>query len=175
MIESLLRARRALDVLNLVASALAACGVIFACCAVTWAVLGRGLVGMNTIWELEASVYLLIYAAFLSLAYSDRAGGQIAIELVRKRFSGRAKRMHRGVLDLMALALFILLFISSWEMFIKAWDSGWRSASLWGPPLWMPYLAIPIGTALMIPNLLLDILIRLCGHDAPADAVTGEH
>ncbi len=175
MIDALLRARRALDVLNVAASALAAVGVVFACCAITWAVFGRGLVGMNTIWELEASVYLLIYAAFLSLAYSDRAGGQIAIELLRKRFSGRAKRIHRNLLDLIALFLFVLLFVSSWEMFLKAWDSGWRSASLWGPPLWVPYLAIPIGTALIIPNLLLDILIRLCGQEAPADNVTGTH
>lgn len=175
MLDKLLQLRRALDVLNLIASWIAAMGILFACLSITWAVIGRGMFGMNTIWELEASVYILIYAAFLGLAYSDRSGSQIAIDMIRERVTGKAKLVYRSLLDLVALALFSLMFWSSLEMFHNAWVTGWTSMSLWGPPLWIPYLAIPIGTAIMIPNLIVDILIRLHGHSPPADDMTGEH
>ncbi|MCE8022082.1 TRAP transporter small permease [Halomonas sp. MCCC 1A11036] len=175
MLNALNRFRRWLDRLNVLVSCIAASGIVFACSVITWAVIGRGLFGMNTIWELEASVYLLIYAAFLGLAYSDRAGSQVAIGMLRERLTGSAKRIHRIVLDAIALALFSLLFWSSLEMFLNAWYTGWRSISLWGPPLWVPYLAMPIGSAIMMVNLVLDILIRLYGHEVPADNVQGEH
>lgn len=175
MLDKLFQLRRALDVLNLIVSWIAAFGILFACLSITWAVIGRGLFGMNTIWELEASVYILIYAAFLGLSYSDRCGSQIAIDMIRERFTGRARLVYRSVLDLVALVLFSLVFWSSLGMFHNAWVTGWTSMSLWGPPLWIPYLAIPIGTAIIIPNLIVDILIRLHGHAAPADNMTGEH
>lgn len=175
MLNALNQLRLWLDKLNFLVSSIAACGILFACSAITWAVVGRGLFGMNTIWELEASVYLLIYAAFLGLAYSDRAGSQIAIGMLRERLVGRARRIHRTVLDAIALALFGLLFWSSLEMLLNAWHTGWRSISLWGPPLWIPYLAMPVGTAIMMANLALDILIRLHGQDVPADKAQGDH
>tara|TARA_R110002020_G_scaffold77725_11_gene196145 strand:- start:3236 stop:3763 length:528 start_codon:yes stop_codon:yes gene_type:complete len=175
MLILLNRLRVWLDRLNFLIGGIAACGILFACGAITWAVVGRGLFGMNTIWELEASVYLLIYAAFLGLAYSDRAGSQIAIDILRVRFTGKIRLAHRIVLDAIALVLFSLLFWSSLEMVLHAWHTQWRSMSLWGPPLWIPYLAIPIGTAILIINLVLDILIRLHGQAVPADTLQGEH
>lgn len=175
MLDKLMQLRRALDILNLTASWIAAIGILFACISITWAVVGRGVFGANTIWELEASVYILIYAAFLGLSYSDRSGSQIAIDVIRSRITGKASLIYRSALDLIALCLFSLVFWSSWNMFYNAWTTGWTSMSLWGPPLWIPYLAIPIGTAMIIPNLILDILIRMHGQSAPADSMTGEH
>lgn len=171
----LLRLRAWLTVVNGIGAALSAAAIVFACLAITWAVLGRGFVGMNTVWELEASVYLLIYAAFLSAAYTHCNGGQIAIEVLRNAIKGRSRRIHRALLDAVALILFALLFVSGWEMFATAWTSGWRSETLWGPPLWIPYLAIPVGAGLMVPTLLVDILLRLAGQDLPEDETSGGH
>ena len=175
MVRLLFGARVWLDRLNRLAATLSACAVAFACLAITWAVAGRGLAGMNTIWENEASVYLLIYAAFLSAAYTDRAGSQIAVDMLRPHLGGRALRAQRLILDLLAMGLFALLAVSGAEMFLAVWKSGWRSESLWGPPLWIPYLAIPLGAALMVPNLAVDILLRLAGQDVPRDHAKGDH
>lgn len=175
MIAWLQALRRGFDALSRFAAALSAVAIVFACFAITWAVLGRGLWGMSTIWELEASVYLLIYAAFLSVAYSDRTGGQIAIEILRKRFRGRSKIWHRTLMDVISLFLFVLLFRSGLEMFLNVWENGWRSETLWGPPLWIPYLAIPLGCAIFIPVLILDIIARLVGIPVAADDAMGEH
>ncbi len=175
MIAWLQSLRRGFDVLARIAAALSAVAIVFACFAISWAVLGRGIWGMSTIWELEASVYLLIFAAFLSVTYSDRTGGQISIEIVRKHFRGRAKVWHRTLMDGVALLLFVLMFRSGLDMFLMVWENGWRSETLWGPPLWIPYLAIPLGCALFIPVLVLDIVARLVGLPVAADDATGDH
>lgn len=154
---------------------LSAGAVVFACFAVSWAVLARGVAGMNTIWELEASVYLLIYAAFLSAAFADRGGGQIAVDFLRKQLTGRARRIHRTLLDAVALAIFTLLLVSGWDMFLGAWERGWRSETLWGPPLWIPYLAVPLGSALMVVTLSVDIVLRIAGQDLPVDQEVATH
>ncbi len=174
MINALFQLRRILGALSRFAATLSAAAIIFACVAITWAVVGRGVAGMNTIWELEASVYLLIYAAFLSLAFTHRDGGQIAVEYLREALAGRARRIHRALLDAIALGLFVLIFQSGLEMFFKAWESGWRSETLWGPPLWIPYLAVPVGAALISVNLAVDVLLRLLGQDLPQDLVRTE-
>lgn len=170
MIAVLIRFNAALDIATRVAAAVSAGAVLFACVAITWAVLARGLVGMNTIWELEAGVYLLIYAAFLSAAYTHRMGGQIAVGFLRNRLPDGARRVHGGVMDAIALALFALILVSGWDMFWKAWETGWRSETLWGPPLWIPYLALPLGAALIVLSLTVDILLRLAGQELPRDA-----
>tara|TARA_R110002020_G_scaffold26460_20_gene85514 strand:+ start:6611 stop:7138 length:528 start_codon:yes stop_codon:yes gene_type:complete len=175
MIKILLSARRSLEAVNTAAAVISAGAVVFACFAVTWAVLARGVVGMNTIWELEASVYLLIYAAFLSAAFADRGGGQIAVDFLRNRLTGRARRIHRSLLDAIALAVFALLLVSGWDMFSGAWERGWRSETLWGPPLWIPYLAVPLGSALMVVTLAVDILLRLAGQTLSVDQGATTH
>lgn len=176
MIPTLLRVNAALGALAAGAAMIAAAAVLFACFAISWAVVARGAVGFNTVWELEASIYLLIYAAFLGAAFAHRRGGQIAVEFLRERLTGRARRIHRTLLDLVALGLFALLAVSGWEMFHRAWESGWRSETLWGPPLWIPYAAIPLGGALMCLTLVTDIALRVLGEDLPHDLETdGAH
>lgn len=174
MINTLFHLRAILGALARIAATLSAGAIIFACVAITWAVVGRGVVGMNTVWELEASVYLLIYAAFLSAAYTHRDGGQIAVEYLREALTGRARRIHRLLLDLIALGLFALIFVSGLEMFLKAWESGWRSETLWGPKLWIPYLAVPVGAALIAASLAVNVLLRLLGQDLPEDLSLAE-
>lgn len=34
-----------------------------------------------------------------------------------------------------------------------AWSRGWKSDTLWGPPLWIPYLAMPVGFAIYLLQL----------------------
>jgi TRAP-type C4-dicarboxylate transport system permease small subunit len=175
MIQTLLSVRRGLEAVNTAAAVLSAGAVVFACFAVSWAVLARGVAGMNTIWELEASVYLLIYAAFLSAAFADRGGGQIAVDFLRNKLTGRARRIHRTLLDAIALLIFGLLLVSGWDMFSGAWARGWHSETLWGPPLWIPYLAVPLGSALMVATLAVDIALRAAGRDLPVDQGATTH
>lgn len=175
MSHTLARLRRALDRVNAVAAAIAAGAVIAGCASITWAVVGRGAFGLHTVWEMEASVYLLIYAAFLGAAYTHRHGAHVAVDLLTNRLSAQGRWRQALLLDALALALFLLLLASGWAMFAKAWSTGWTSDTLWGPPLWIPYAAIPLGAGLMVLNLLVDILSRLAGQHTETPAPGSGH
>lgn len=162
-LKALFRLRRALQKISAAAAMVSAFGVVVASVVITWAVFARGLIGVNTVWELEFSVYLLIYAAFLSAAFTDRSGGQISVQILSGALRGAAARVHVAIIELVSLCLFLLVAYSGWIMFLHSWDSGWRSETLWGPPLWIPHLAIPLGGSLLALSLTVDLLIRAFG------------
>lgn len=155
--------RSQINTLTRLAATLAAAGVVFACAAVTWSVFARGVLGWSTFWEVEASIYALIYAALLSAAFTDRAGGQIGVRFLADRLTGKAAELHQLAIDVLTLALFIVFTWSAWDLFLASWKTGWTSGTIWGPPLWLPHAALPIGGTLLILAVGVDVLIRLCG------------
>ena len=169
MIDRLLRLRRGLRLLNRLTAAAAALAILFSCFAITGSVLLRAA-RVSTTWQLEAAVFMMIYAAFVGAAYTHETGGQINIPFIDHYLGPRARRWHRSALDLAALALFTLLAVSGWKRAWQAWEMGWASETIWGPPLWIPYAAVPLGAALMIANLAVDLILRLAGATPRAEA-----
>tara|TARA_R110000737_G_scaffold237850_3_gene250161 strand:+ start:3113 stop:3688 length:576 start_codon:yes stop_codon:yes gene_type:complete len=172
VLPALFALRRGIDVATRAGAILAAAGVIFACLAISWTVFARGALKWNTVWEMEASVYTLIYAALLSAAYTDRVGGQIGVRAFADRLSGRAAQLHALLIDALTLALFSVFTWSAWALFSHAWSTGWTTGTIWDPPLWLPYAALPLGGGLLVVAVGIDVLIRLCGGriDRPHDA-----
>jgi len=155
--------RSRIRTLTHLAATLAAVGVVFACLAVSWSVFARGVLNWSSFWEVEASVYALIYAALLSAAFTDRAGGQIGVRFLADKLRGRAAEYHQLFIDLLTLALFSVFTWSAWDLFLSSWETGWTTGTIWGPPLWLPHAALPIGGALLVLAVGVDVLIRLCG------------
>ncbi len=155
--------RNQIGTLTRLAATVAAAGVVFACAAVTWSVLARSVFGLSTFWEMEAAVYTLIYAALLSAAFTDRSGGQIGVRLLADRLKGRMAEFHQLVLDLLTLGLFSVFTWSAWDLLLASWETGWTTGTIWGPPLWLPHAAFPIGGGLLVLAVGVDVLIRLCG------------
>jgi TRAP-type C4-dicarboxylate transport system permease small subunit len=168
-VKILLRLQRWLRLVNRVAAATAAMAILFSCFAVSYAVLLRSM-RISASWQLEAAVFLMIYAAFVGAAYTHETGGQINIPFIDHFLGPRARYWHRLAIDMASLALFGLLLWSGARRAWHAWDMGWTSETIWGPPLWLPYAAVPLGAALMIANLLVDVGLRL----ADARQVAGE-
>ena len=58
----------------------------------------------------------------------------------------------------------------------EAWDQRWVSDTMWRARLWIPYMAMPIGLALLTLQYAVDIACLATGRappfDIPADAKT---
>ena len=48
-----------------------------------------------------------------------------------------------------------------------AWERGWRSDTVWGPKLWIPYLALPLGLGLLLLQLVADFVALVLRIDKP--------
>ena len=52
---------------------------------------------------------------------------------------------------------------TGWTYFHEAWTFGWRTESVWGPPLWIPLLALPLGLGILTLQYTVDIVCLLTG------------
>lgn len=124
----------------------------------TYEVLMRYVFKIPTIWEIESAIYLGVMATFLGSAYGLRDGAHINIDVVIRALSpGARKRMER-VTSCAALLFTAYVAYKGWGLFWEAFSKGWRSESLWGPPLAIPYFFLPLGMSMLSMQLLIQIL-----------------
>jgi TRAP-type C4-dicarboxylate transport system permease small subunit len=55
----------------------------------------------------------------------------------------------------------ILVSIKGWGMWWEAYSMGWHSDSIWAPPLWIPYMFLPIAFTLMSLQYLVICIERI--------------
>ncbi|MGE5254311.1 MAG: TRAP transporter small permease subunit [Planctomycetaceae bacterium] len=126
-----------------------AVSVLISAGVLTYEVLMRYVFKTPTIWEIEFSVYLLIMATFVGAAYGLKHRGHINIDLVTHLLSKRAQVRLSFFTSVLSLAFCIVLAGLGWEMWWEAASKGWRSDSLWGPPLGISYFFLPFGITLL--------------------------
>ena len=127
----------------------------------------RSVLNASTVWQTEAVVYLVIAATLIGLAYVQRLRGHVNVDLVPLAMGDGLRRgMAIGVLAVSALVIGTMLYHGC-EYWHFAWERGWRSDTVWGVRLWIPYLSIPVGLGLLLLQLLADLWAVARGYDLP--------
>lgn len=138
---------------GLVSGLLLAASVVVVC----HMVLVRYVLGHSTIWQTEFVVYSLVAATFLGSPYVLLHKGHVNVDLVPEMLGGTPRRLLLVVSLLLSLAFAALLAYSGWIYFHEAWSNGWRSQSVWAPPLWIPLLPLPLGIGLLALGCIAEI------------------
>lgn len=116
-------------------------------------VIGRYFFNAPTSWVVELDGYLLVALVYLGGAYILQIDAHIRVDLLYSRLSPRARA--RADLFAMALAVPFLAFVI-WQGALLtwySWDEHNRSVVMdW--PLWLPELAVPVGAALLLLQVL---------------------
>jgi C4-dicarboxylate transporter DctM subunit len=99
-------------------------------------------------WAQELCIYMFIWMAKFGAAYGVRTGIHVGVDvLVRRMDPARGRKVI--LFGLLAGALFTATIAKFGVHFTAGvWDSGSRSNDL-EAPMWIVYLAIPLGSALM--------------------------
>ena len=127
----------------------------------------RFVLNQSTVWQTEAVVYLVIAATLVGLPYVQRLRGHVNVDLIPLSLPPRARFvMCIGTLSLSILIVAIMLYYG-YEYWHFAWDRGWRSDTVWGVRLWIPYLALPVGFGLLLLQLVADLVAVMLGIDKP--------
>ncbi len=126
-----------------------AISVLVSALVLTYEVIMRYLLTTPTIWEIEFSVDLLIMATFVGAAYGLKNGAHINIDLITHLLSPQAQARLSFVTSILSLIFCILVAGMGGSMWWEATSKGWRSDSLWGPPLGISYIFLPLGMTLL--------------------------
>ena len=116
---------------------------------VTEAVIVRKLLGISTIWQIEASVFLLIFTVFVGAPFVQKNEHHLNVDLVIIHLSPRTREVTLIVVSIITCILTAVLAWYAWPMWWEAAIHNEHSESLWSPPLWIPYLFLPLGMTLL--------------------------
>ncbi len=127
----------------------------------------RFMLRESTVWQTETVVYLMIAATMLGLPYVQKLRGHVNVDLLPLWLGPGARRLLFVTVMLAGIGTLTLMGWYAYENWATAFARGWRSSSVWGPQLWVPYLALPVGFALFVLQLVADLAAVLVGRDRP--------
>jgi len=123
--------------------------LVAAALIVTEGVVVRKVFGVSTIWQIEASVFLLMFAVFSGAPFVQKNEHHLNVDLVVIHLSPRTREIILIVVSIISCILAAILGWYAWPMWWEAVVGNEHSESLWGPPLWIPYLFLPLGMTLL--------------------------
>lgn len=136
---------------------LSAATIVIAALILTYEVVFRYLYNAPTIWEIEASVFLLMFSCFIGAAFVLKNNAHINIELITSKLSTKNQMLLNIITSILSFLFCVAMTIRAWPMWWEAYHLGWVSDSLWGPPLWIPYLFLPVGFTIISAQYLVHI------------------
>ncbi len=157
MKDSLRMLARRVEAFNRVMYWFSAVAILLSALILTYEVLMRYIFVIPTIWEIEAAIYLGVMATFMGAAYGLKDGAHINIDLVTRALPPRIQTRLYRMMSFISLLFCIYLSYKGWQLWWEAFSKGWRSESLWGPPLAIPYFFLPMGISLLSLQFIIEI------------------
>lgn len=146
-----------IDAMTNVTGWIAALCLVAAALIVTEAVIIRKIFGISTIWQTEASIFLLMFVVFTGAPFVQKNEHHLNVDLVIIHLSPRARELTIIVVSIISAILAAVLAWYAWPMWWETVVNGEHSESLWGPPLWIPYLFLPLGMTVLFLQYVLYI------------------
>lgn len=115
----------------------------------TYEVVARYVFLQPTIWAADLSEYGLLWATFLAAPWVLRQDGHVRVEILIDALGPLwQRRLGLAVSLIAAVACAILAWRSGLTTY-NYFEKGQMIARIWQIPRFLPYLAIPIGSALL--------------------------
>ena len=140
---------RLIDGLTYITGWTAALCLVGAALVVTEAVIVRKVLGISTIWQIEASVFMLIFTVFAGAPFVQKNEHHLNVDLVIIHLSPRTREITLIIVSIITCLLAAVLAWYAWPMWWETVVNNEHSESLWGPPLWIPYFFLPLGMTLL--------------------------
>jgi|SaaInl7_150m_RNA_FD_contig_21_1759010_length_859_multi_13_in_0_out_0_2 TRAP-type C4-dicarboxylate transport system permease small subunit len=140
---------------------LAALCLVAAALIITEGVIVRKVLGISTIWQIEASVFLLIFTVFVGAPFVQKNEHHLNVDLIIIHLKPRTREITLIVVSVLTCLIAMLIAWYAWPMWWEAVVNNEHSESLWGPPLWIPYLFLPIGMTLLFLQYIVQIYKKI--------------
>ncbi|MFK7963901.1 MAG: TRAP transporter small permease [Burkholderiaceae bacterium] len=127
----------------------------------------RFVLNQSTVWQTEVVIYLMIGATLLGLPYVQLLRGHVNVDLLPIWLGNTGRRVLALVTLISTAVILSVMFFYSFEMWYVAWDRGWTSDTVWAAPLWIPYLAMPVGFGLFLLQVISDLFAVISRVETP--------
>ena len=121
----------------------------------------------SAIWQHEFVTFSLIGATFIGAPYVLLTRGHVYVDLVPHYLGPRAGFVLAVLAGLISLAFCAMLAGYGFAFWYQAWSNDWHAETVWRPPLWIPYFAVPLGMGLLALQSRAGHGALLTGREAP--------
>ncbi|KXS37591.1 TRAP transporter small permease [Modicisalibacter tunisiensis] len=149
---------RLMDTLSSVTAVLAGALLVTGVLVVCHMIFVRAVLGHNTTWQTEFTIFAITGAMLLGAPYVLMTGGHVAVTVLPDALGGRARKIMQFIASLIGLAFCTALTYGAWHYFIEAYSMGWTTGTVWNPPVWPSLLPLAIGSTLLALQYVANIL-----------------
>lgn len=108
------------------------------------------VVGIDNSWTYDVDLFALIWVAFVGASYTALRGEHVTSGIALENAYPRSARFML-VLRFIIMAVFLVLFtISGVEQFLNSVQTHETTLDVMSWPVWVPHLALPVGTCLWL-------------------------
>jgi TRAP-type C4-dicarboxylate transport system permease small subunit len=118
-------------------------------------VLGRWLFSLPISGYIDWVEQAMAFMAFLGLAYTQRLGGHIRMDILVSHLHGRRLWFTELVSTVLMLLITLVLIYGSWLHFLRSWQIGDSSLDI-NLPTWPAKLVVPVALTVLALRLLLQ-------------------
>ena len=140
---------------------LSSLGIIFIVVLVVIEIFLRSVFNTSTMVSSEYGGYALVFLILTGLAYTMKEGGLIRINLLTSNFSENGKRIADIVSGLAAIVITSFALFHTTSMVYETWELEMTADTIAETPLWIPQLAIPLGMALLLLQIIAFVVGRV--------------
>lgn len=138
------------DCLNLVAAVTVFLAMLLATANIIGRLAGFPIPGYLDIFEQSIALF-----AFLGIAYAQRLGVHIRMDMVIRALKGRLHWMLEAITTFLSAGVVLVLAIYAWQFFLRAWTLGDTTPNA-GIPTWPAKLLIPLAFGVWIMRLAIE-------------------
>jgi C4-dicarboxylate transporter DctQ subunit len=120
------------------------------------------LISLNTSWAQELCIYMFVWMAKFGAAYGVRRGIHVGVDVLVNRLNERWRRKF-VVFSLLAGAAFTGIIGTLGAVFVERMSHTDSTSSDLELPMWIVYLAVPLGSYLMCFRFL-QVMVQFVRH-----------
>ena len=135
----------------------------------------RAVLGESSIWQTEFVTFALIAATFLGAPYILLTRGHVNVDVLPLLVQQPARRKLHFIGSVGALAFCALFLWASLPWWHETYELGQTTSSIWRARLWIPYLSVPVGLALLCLQYVAEIFSVLAGRELPFGLSPEDH
>jgi C4-dicarboxylate transporter, DctQ subunit len=133
-----------------------------------WAVIARYILHNPPDWGEEIVIYLIIWSVFITASILAAEKGHVAATLMVERFSFKTRRYLAVFNGLVTLGFCVAVSLLGFKIVSAAYINDERSLTALRFPVWIPYLSVATGCALVALRYVLRVF-RLVFSFHPSD------
>ncbi len=155
--------RRLSQITGVFAALLIALAVLVICDMV----IERYVFNRTTIWQIDVVTYSIVAATFVGSAYVLMARGHVNVDILPLQLGARGRYWLALATQVVAIFFVVVLWWVCTKYWYEAYSENWRSNTVWRARLWIPYLAMPVGLALLVLQYIAEFLATATGRQPP--------